>query len=202
MNIVKAGLLVATVLGGMVSAQAEAATFLFSYSGAAFGNSAKATGSFDIADAALASVNHGFTLGYGSVSNLTMTVSEAGAGNGIFDTKSFATFLFWAPSQLDFTKQLVGQSLADGTRFGQLGQAGLAGDFNLFSGVSHTPTGYSTFTLGADRGLGAKMALTSLMVSGAVPEPASWAMMIVGVGAIGFALRRRSKVTTTVSYAR
>lgn len=201
MNIVKTGLLVATVLGGMVSAQADAATFLFSYSGAAFGNSATATGSFDIADSALASVSHGFTFGYGSVSNLTMTVSGAGAGNGIFDTKTFATFLFWSPSQLDFTKQLVGQSLTDGTRFGQLGQGGFAGDFNLFSGAIHAPTGYGTFTLGANRGLGAKMALTSLMVSGAVPEPASWAMMIVGVGAIGVALRRRSKVTTTVSYA-
>lgn len=35
---------------------------------------------------------------------------------------------------------------------------------------------------------------------GAVPEAATWAMMIVGMGAIGFAMRRR-KVTTRVSYA-
>ena len=35
---------------------------------------------------------------------------------------------------------------------------------------------------------------------GAVPEPASWAMMILGMGAIGFAMRRQ-KVTTQVSYA-
>ena len=35
----------------------------------------------------------------------------------------------------------------------------------------------------------------------AVPEPASWAMMILGVGAVGGALRRRSKVTTRVSFA-
>ena len=27
-----------------------------------------------------------------------------------------------------------------------------------------------------------------------VPEPASWALMLVGVGAVGFAMRRRSKV--------
>ena len=37
-------------------------------------------------------------------------------------------------------------------------------------------------------------------VGGAVPEPASWALMIVGFGAAGYALRRR-KVATTVSYA-
>lgn len=38
--------------------------------------------------------------------------------------------------------------------------------------------------------------------AGAVPEPASWALMIVGVGAVGGAMRRRkSKVTTNVAFA-
>lgn len=36
---------------------------------------------------------------------------------------------------------------------------------------------------------------------GAVPEPATWAMMLLGFGAIGFAMRRRPKVQTTVAYA-
>ena len=36
----------------------------------------------------------------------------------------------------------------------------------------------------------------------AVPEPAMWAMMLVGFGGIGFAMRRRkSKVTTNVAFA-
>ena len=35
----------------------------------------------------------------------------------------------------------------------------------------------------------------------AVPEPASWAMLILGMGAVGFAMRRRQKVTAAVSYA-
>ncbi|WP_198355517.1 FxDxF family PEP-CTERM protein [Sphingomonas sp. MA1305] len=37
----------------------------------------------------------------------------------------------------------------------------------------------------------------------AVPEPATWAMMILGMGAIGFAMRRsrKSKVSTTVRFA-
>lgn len=40
------------------------------------------------------------------------------------------------------------------------------------------------------------------VVSGAVPEPATWAMMLVGFGSIGFAMRRRKRnVTTTVAYA-
>ena len=38
--------------------------------------------------------------------------------------------------------------------------------------------------------------------AGAVPEPASWAMMIVGVGMVGGSLRRRrGKVTTNVTFA-
>lgn len=36
---------------------------------------------------------------------------------------------------------------------------------------------------------------------GAVPEPATWAMMLLGFGAIGFAMRKRSNVRTTVRYA-
>lgn len=38
-------------------------------------------------------------------------------------------------------------------------------------------------------------------VSGAVPEPATWLMMIAGFGMIGGTLRRRSAVTTGVRYA-
>ena len=38
-------------------------------------------------------------------------------------------------------------------------------------------------------------------VTPAVPEPASWAMMMVGLGAVGYTMRRRKKVTTRVSFA-
>jgi hypothetical protein len=36
--------------------------------------------------------------------------------------------------------------------------------------------------------------------SGAVPEPATWVMMLLGFGMTGFAMRKRSNVRMTVSY--
>lgn len=41
----------------------------------------------------------------------------------------------------------------------------------------------------------------NLLLSGAVPEPATWAMMIVGFGMVGGVMRQRSKTRTTVSFA-
>lgn len=37
--------------------------------------------------------------------------------------------------------------------------------------------------------------------AGAVPEPATWGMMLLGFGALGFAMRRRAKVRTNLSFA-
>ncbi|MHA6724267.1 PEPxxWA-CTERM sorting domain-containing protein [Sphingomonas sp. RS2018] len=39
------------------------------------------------------------------------------------------------------------------------------------------------------------------VTTSAVPEPATWGMMMLGFGGIGFAMRRRSKVTTSVRFA-
>lgn len=38
-------------------------------------------------------------------------------------------------------------------------------------------------------------------VTAAVPEPTTWAMMFAGLGVIGLAMRRRTKVIATVSFA-
>ena len=142
---------------------------------------AMAVGSFDVADAAI----NANTLSLGTLKNFTMTVSGAGKGNGTFGANSFATLLFYTPSALDLSKDLVGQTLADGTVFGSTG-----GMFGLFGFAPHSPMGYANFTLRADNGFGPKMTLTSLIAATAVPEPASWAMMILGLGMVGFALRR------------
>ena len=43
--------------------------------------------------------------------------------------------------------------------------------------------------------------VTNLVGNGSVPEPATWAMMLMGLGMVGFGLRRRQKQTVRVTYA-
>jgi hypothetical protein len=60
-----------------------------------------------------------------------------------------------------------------------------------FAPGSYSLTGYTNETGGT---------LNIRSVNAAVPEPATWALMILGMGAIGVTMRRQ-KVTTTVYYA-
>ena len=70
----------------------------------------------------------------------------------------------------------------------------------LFSGTTSAPTLLTgNFTLtGGPSGAGGILTVKSLVA--AVPEPGTWAMMIVGLGLAGSAMRRR-KATMRVSYA-
>jgi hypothetical protein len=49
------------------------------------------------------------------------------------------------------------------------------------------------------RGEGAFSGVLSFSPTAPIPEPATWAMMLVGFGAIGFAMRRRNAVTRNVN---
>ncbi len=71
------------------------------------------------------------------------------------------------------------------------------GPDQLFDGPPSTPT-LLTGTFGLfDYGTGANV----LLSVAAVPEPATWAMMILGFGVIGVAVRRRTQVRTSVAFA-
>ena len=101
---------------------------------------------------------------------------------------------------------------------------------NIYTGVSYGPTGYegpnTSFTItdvnngfvnflnggiAANGGTawftleenlsGANGSTPPIVIGGAVPEPATWAMMLVGLGAVGYALRQRATVRRTVAYA-
>jgi hypothetical protein len=71
----------------------------------------------------------------------------------------------------------------------------------LFSGTNQAPI----FSMGSYKLNGllpfSGGTLTISAVNSAVPEPATWAMMILGMGAVGYAMRRRQKVTAKVRFA-
>lgn len=66
--------------------------------------------------------------------------------------------------------------------------AGIAKSVDFGGSADHV--GYDQITFGS-----------AVAPGSAVPEPATWAMMLAGFGMIGFAARRRSAVTTAVTYA-
>ena len=59
-------------------------------------------------------------------------------------------------------------------------------DVPILSGVLNTIT-----VSGISRGLGSYGGQATFNPSSAVPEPGTWAMMLIGFGAVGFAMRRR-----------
>jgi hypothetical protein len=66
-------------------------------------------------------------------------------------------------------------------------------------GVSSTPT-ISNLTYSAGGKLWHSSNVAVAEVS-AVPEPATWALMMVGFGGMGYAMRRKPKVSTRVRFA-
>lgn len=88
---------------------------------------------------------------------------------------------------------------------GTLISSGFLGDVENFDLVSVAGSGISRLLVSNDGSSNWTYGIGELTytadAAGAVPEPATWGMMILGFGVIGGAMRRRAKVTTTVSYA-
>lgn len=110
-------------------------------------------------------------------------------------------FLIGSP---DSYNQLIITSTAGSFTFtpGSLGLS-TSGDQNLSQYVSFGVTGANERILSASfTNVPAINAFeTANFSAAAVPEPAAWAMMILGMGLVGAAMRRRANVRTTVSFA-
>ncbi|MCU6454134.1 FxDxF family PEP-CTERM protein [Sphingomonas sp. A2-49] len=128
----------------------------------------------------------------------TFTLGANGFGSGTVSTSSS---MLQSSTDLDFTSVLINGSLANLTKTdGGLFEVAFA---NM---VPITALQLNTLTVNyVSRGAGAYGGqLTFIPSATAVPEPAAWAMMILGMGVVGFALRsakRKSKVRTTVTFA-
>ena len=112
----------------------------------------------------------------GTVNGAPATIDTISFGTGIFGTLSINA------AGLGFTQYNGGGPLFTGP-----GSAPVfaPGTFQLTN--SFFPEQNSTLTISA--------------VGGAVPEPATWGLFLLGFGAMGFAMRRRNAAKTTVSYA-
>jgi PEP-CTERM motif len=183
------------------SASAAIVKLNITWSGASFGNGATATGILSIDDSALPTIGRLplINLPNAAVTALSITISGPYAGNRAFGISSFGSIYFQVRSELNFGQELIGQIQTNGCAFGtSTGPCGngLGGDFNLFSNGGGAPSGTYYFRLTtAD---GENMLVTSMTaVQGAVPEPASWALMLGGFGLIGAAMRRRQSVRVT-----
>jgi hypothetical protein len=125
----------------------------------------------------------------------TFTLPTTGLGSGTVTTSAS---LFQSPNDLDFTSVFINGTMAALTKLdGGLFEVAFANSLPITAGQLNTLT-----VNGVSRGGGAYGGQLSFIPSAAaVPEPATWAMMILGMGAVGFAMRRRSKVRTTVKFA-
>ena len=125
---------------------------------------------------------------------LFSTNTAVSAGSGAATAIDITNLMLDANTRygLYFTQTAGSLSYTDGTGVGNV--AATNGDLTVFEGYG---SAYRFGTSFQPRVVNATFEYT---VAGAVPEPATWAMMIGGIGMVGGAMRRR-KVSTTVSFA-
>lgn len=146
---------------------------------------------------------------YNADSLINSTIYDWGSGDVmLFGWNSTATFTF-ASAVTAFSIDLmsIANSAVTMTVAGNSFSRAVATNVNpnrTFFGLT-SDTGITGFTLTAAGGYGEfdNLTLTSARaVSAAVPEPATWAMMLIGFGGIGVAMRRRKdKVAMQPAYA-
>lgn len=116
-------------------------------------------------------------------------------GDYTFDTSTWAdveatkvlTLTGPDSNQIDFGTTLFGETIV-GAHFGNV--AGPAGNVSVFWLFDFGSEGASSITLDDTQGF-SNAALYTTGTPPAVPEPATWAMMLMGFGAAGFAMRKR-----------
>jgi len=116
-------------------------------------------------------------------------------GDYTFDTSTWAdvdatkvlTLTGPDSNQIDFGTTLFGETIV-GAHFGNV--AGPAGNVSVFWLFDFGTEGATSITLDDVQGF-SNAALYTTGTPPAVPEPATWSMMLMGFGAAGYAMRKR-----------
>jgi hypothetical protein len=160
---------------------ASAATSLFDFSGTGFfGGTLNGSGTITTSDTSFTGTN-GFTAQ--AITGITGTFNGStitGLAPGLFGANN----LFYSS----------GPFFVDGNGLGFTTASGVSANLFITNGTS-----YRVNTQGAGLLTGLVTASATPLVA-AVPEPATWAMMLVGFGMIGAAVRYRRR-NTKVAYA-
>ncbi len=168
------GLIGAAALALCAAAPASAAVYMFDFSGTGFfGGTLNGSGTLTTNDISFVNPVNGYTAQ--TITGITGTFNGSqitGLAPGTFGANNF----FY----------LTGPFFVDGSGLGFRTASGVSG--NLF--VTND-TSYRVNTMGAGLLTGLVTARVTPVVAAAVPEPTTWAMMLLGFGAIGFAMRRR-----------
>ena len=157
-------------------------------------------GNYTVGVAASSNFNNFFAF---DISGLTAPVSSAAL---VLDTASINSTVTF--SLLDATGKFLSPANPDAALYNALGTGTSFGSFILSSSNSNTLVTFNLNSAGISA-LNADIAGGQFALGGtlnpvtapAVPEPGTWAMLLLGFGMMGFAMRRRSNVRTTVSYA-
>jgi hypothetical protein len=158
-------------------------TFDLSYSG--IQNSASANGTITFDDTVLPNIG---ALGNVSsavlgVTAFSITVADATSGNGTFGLPHVTNWIWRVSAPLNLTAELVGQS-----GFEDFNWCG----FDFTGCTAPAPGGVAPFTLRANAETGDVLRLVSMRQATTVPEPATLAL--ISLGLLGIAGRRRRKL--------
>jgi hypothetical protein len=139
-----------------------------------------------------------FTFSDTNNSSFQLDSNPVSAPASIFSFTTAVTNGMQNGAAFDFGTVRFFSSISGGGVFTEFGGPGGFGP-QLYSGTTAAPvfsTGTFSFTnlLGSPNG--STLTISAVAVGGAVPEPATWAMMIFGFGAVGSMLRYRRRSTT------
>lgn len=186
-----AALAASLLLSAIAATPASALVFTFNYSGTNLANGAfTATGTLTTSDTTV-------TTAFGQAYQIT----------GITGTRNGSAITGLIPAGTDFGGVAIDNYLLVGPTGQRLTDAGfgfsVAGTGNLFNPYffGGTYQEYVRTAAGADFQNTSAVTFTVTQVGAGVPEPATWAMMMLGFGAMGATLRRKTKTTARIRFA-